>query len=207
MVLHVVGRASWPGDTTMGRKMTFENGQACSLLFFCINHMIVYMKQTHHLINSEEVVLQLIDIENLCGGSCQVFKFHSQVKEVVASFGSSESFLTVVAAGPNAIQSCPQLLWDWEFDRFLIGKGVDGADNRLLDVISEPQLRRVGEVQIWSGDHCFANISRSLVRSGVRVHVFSRLNSLAESLRSAATCVTFLSELQVTDSSELALAF
>ena len=169
--------------------------------------MMVYMKQNHHLINSEKAVLQLIDIENLCGGSCQVRKFHSHVKEVVDSFGKSDSFLTVVAAGPNAIQSCPELLWDWEFDRFLIGKGVDGADNRLLDVISEPQLRRVGEVQIWSGDHCFANISRSLVRSGVRVHVFSRLNSMAESLRSAATCVTLLSELQVADSSELALAF
>ena len=167
--------------------------------------MIVYMKQTHHLINSEEVVLQLIDIENLCGGSCQVLKFHSQVKEVIDSFGKSDSFLTVVAAGPNAIQSCPELLWDWEFDRFLIGKGLDGADNRLLDVIAEPQLRRVGEVQIWSGDHCFADVSRSLVRRGVRVLVFSRPTSLAASLRAAATRVIFLSELQVPDSSELAL--
>jgi hypothetical protein len=168
--------------------------------------MMVYMKQNHHLINSEEVVLQLIDIENLCGGSCQVLKFHSRVKEIVASFGKSESFLTVVAAGPNAIQSCPELLWDWESDRFLIGKGVDGADNRLLDVIAEPQLRRVGEVQIWSGDHCFADVSKSLARRGVRVHVFSRPTSLAESLRAAATCVTYLSELQVPDSSELAFA-
>jgi hypothetical protein len=169
--------------------------------------MMVDMKQTHHLVNSEEVVLQLIDIENLCGGSCQVLKFHSQVKEVVASFGGSESFLTVVAAGTNAIQSCPELLWDWESDRFLIGKGVDGADNRLLDVMTEPQLRRVGEVRIWSGDHCFANISKSLVKSGVRVHVFARPTSLAESLRVAASRVTFLSDLQVPDSSELALAF
>jgi hypothetical protein len=162
--------------------------------------MMVYMKQNHHLINSEEVVLQLIDIENLCGGSCQVLKFHSRVKEIVASF------LTVVAAGPNAIQSCPELLWDWESDRFLIGKGIDGADNRLLDVIAEPQLRRVGEVQIWSGDHCFADVSRSLVRRDVRVHVFSRPTSLAASLRAAATRVTFLSELLVPDSSELAFA-
>ena len=168
--------------------------------------MIVYMKQNHHLINSEKAVLQLIDIENLCGGSCQVRKFHSQVKELVDSFGKSDSFLTVVAAGPNAIQSCPELLWDWESDRFLIGKGVDGADNRLLDVIAEPQLRRVGEVQIWSGDHCFADVSQSLVRRGVRVQVFSRPTSLAASLGAAATRVTFLSELQVLDASELALA-
>ena len=97
-----------------------------------------------------------------------------------------------------------ETLWDWEFDRFLIGKGVDGADNRLLDVIAEPQLRRVGEVQIWSGDHCFADVSRSLVRRDVRVHVFSRPTSLAASLRVAATRVTFLSELLVPDSSELA---
>ena len=190
----------------MGHKMIFENEQACSLLIPCINHMMIDMKQNCHSVKSEEVVLQLIDIENLCGGSCQVIKFHSQVKEVVASFGKSDSFLTVVAAGPNAIQSCPQLLWDWESDRFLIGRGVDGADNRLLDVISEPQLRRVGEVQIWSGDHCFANVSKSLVRRGVRVHVFSRPTSLAESLRAAATRVTFLTELQVPDSSELAFA-
>lgn len=169
--------------------------------------MIVDMKQNCDFLNSEQAVLRLIDIENLCGGSCQVIKFHSQVKEVVASFGKSDSFLTVVAAGPNAIQSCPQLLWDWESDRFLIGRGVDGADNRLLDVISEPQLRRVGEVQIWSGDHCFANVSKSLVRRGVRVHVFSRPTSLAESLRAAATRVTLLSELGVSDSSDLAFAF
>ena len=168
--------------------------------------MMVDMKQIFHPTKSEKAVLQLIDIENLCGGSSQVINFHSQVKEVVASYGKSRSFLTVVAAGPNAIQSCPQLLWDWQTDRFLIGKGVNGADNRLLDVILEPQLRRVAEVQIWSGDHCFANISKSLVRSGVKVHVFSRSFSLAVSLRVAASEVTLLSELQVHDSSEFALA-
>jgi len=168
--------------------------------------MMVDMKQIFHPTKSEKAVLRLIDIENLCGGSSQVINFHSQVKEVVASYGKSMSFLTVVAAGPNAIQSCPQLLWDWQTDRFLVGKGVDGADNRLLDVILEPQLRRVVEVQIWSGDHCFANISKSLVRSGVKVHVFSRPFSLAESLRFAASEVTLLSELQVPDYSELALA-
>jgi len=30
MVLHVVDRAGWLGAITMGRKMNFENEQACS---------------------------------------------------------------------------------------------------------------------------------------------------------------------------------
>ncbi len=167
---------------------------------------MVDMKQIFHSAKSDQAVLQLIDIENLCGGSNQVNKFHRQIKELIISHGKSESFLTVVAAGPNAIQRCPELLWDWHSDRFLIGKGVDGADSRLLDVFFEPQLRRVSEVQIWSGDHCFADASKSLVRSGIKVHVFSRPLSLAESLRVAASKVTLLHELEVLDSRELAIA-
>jgi uncharacterized LabA/DUF88 family protein len=97
-------------------------------------------------------------------------------------------------------------LWDWKGDRFLIGHGLDGADVRLLEVLEEPTLSRVAEVEIWSGDNCFASITNQLIRKGIKVHVFARLGTLSESLRNAATRVTMLSELTIEDSSEMALA-
>ena len=164
------------------------------------------MKQTTTQKHENEVVLRLIDIENLCGGSSQVHAFHELVRETIDVFESGNRTLTVVAAGTYAVQCCPELLWDWKGDRFLIGHGLDGADERLLEVLEEPTLSRVTEVEIWSGDRCFASITNQLIRKGVKVHVFARLGTLSESLRLAATCVTMLSELIIEDSNELALA-
>lgn len=167
---------------------------------------MVDMKQMCQKIMTERTILQLIDIENLCGGSIQVDKFHSEVRVAVASHSKSKALLTVVAAGPTAVQSCPNLLWEWSSDRFLIGYGVDGADRRLLDVLTEPQLRRVFKVEIWSGDHCFANAANSLTRQGIDVHVFSRKDALANCLKEAASEVTILSELAFLDADQFARA-
>jgi hypothetical protein len=167
---------------------------------------MVDMKQICHKTSSEKAILQLIDIENLCGGSIQVGKFHREVRATVASYSKLKALLTVVAAGPTALQSCPDLLWDWSSNRFLIGHGVDGADRRLLDVLVEPQLRRVYRVEIWSGDHCFASAARSLTRQGIAVHVFSRRDALANCLKEAASEVTILSELAFLDADQFARA-
>ena len=164
------------------------------------------MKQTTTQKYENEVVLRLIDIENLCGGSSQVHTFHELVRETIALYDTGNTSITVVAAGSFAVQCCPNLLWDWKGDRFLIGHGLDGADLRLLEVLEEPTLSRVTDVEIWSGDHCFASIANVLIRKGVKVHVFARLGTLSESLRFAATRVTVLSELAIEDSNELALA-
>jgi hypothetical protein len=164
------------------------------------------MKQSTNQKRGNEVVLRLIDIENLCGGSSQVQTFHELVRETIEIYETGNTSLTVVAAGSYAIQCCPNLLWDWKGDRFLIGHGLDGADLRLLEVLEEPTLSRVTKVEIWSGDHCFASIARLLIRKGIKVHVFARLGTLSDSLRFAATCVTVLSELAIEDNNELALA-
>ena len=164
------------------------------------------MKQTTTQKHENEVVLRLIDIENLCGGSSQVHAFHELVRETIAVYDTGNTSITVVAAGSYAVQCCPDLLWDWKGNRFLIGHGLDGADLRLLEVLEEPTLSRVTDVEIWSGDHCFASIANALIRKGVKVHVFARLGTLSESLRFAATRVTVLSELAIEDSNELALA-
>jgi hypothetical protein len=167
---------------------------------------MVVMNHHYRASKKEETTLQLIDIENLCGGSIQVGKFHNQVRDTVASYNKSKSLLTIVAAGPAALQSCPNLMWEWSQDRFLIGRGIDGADSRLLDVLTEPQLRRVTEVEIWSGDHCFSGAALSLVEKGIGVHVFSRECALAESLRNSASNVTILSNLAFLDSNQFAIA-
>ena len=164
------------------------------------------MKQKTINTHREKVVLRLIDIENLCGGSSQVNAFHETVRETIDVYESGNRTLTVVAAGTYAVQCCPELLWDWKGDRFLIGHGLDGADERLLEVLKEPTLNRVTEVEIWSGDRCFASITNQLIRKGVKVHVFARLGTLSESLRLTATRVTMLSELVIENSNELALA-
>ena len=164
------------------------------------------MKQTTDQKYGIEVVLRLIDIENLCGGSSQMHTFHELVRETIENYEPRSTSLTVVAAGSYAIQCCPELLWDWKGDRFLIGHGLDGADMRLLEVLEEPTLSRVTAVEIWSGDHCFAGIAELLTRRGIKVHVFARMGTLSESLRFAATRVTVLSELDIIDSNQLALA-
>lgn len=184
----------------------FKGEEPSPLLNPRLSCTMVVMNHHYRPSKKEETTLQLIDIENLCGGSIQVGIFHNQVRDTVASFSKSKSLLTIVAAGPAALQSCPNLMWEWSHDRFLIGRGVDGADSRLLDVLTEPQLRRVTAVEIWSGDHCFSAAALSLVGRGIGVHVFSRGCALAESLRDSASEITILSNLDFLDAGQFAIA-
>ncbi len=155
---------------------------------------------------SVKVTVRIIDIENLCGGSGNVVAYHSKVRNIVSRNSDAGRIYTVVAAGVLSVKLCPDLLWDWQRNRFLIGHGIDGADSELIGVLNEPLIRRSSEIEIWSGDHCFTDVTKTLVRLGLTVHVFSRPSALAESLRSAATRVTLLTGLSVVHKRQFAIA-
>lgn len=166
----------------------------------------VCMTRETKIDRSVKATARIIDIENLCGGSGNVVEHHSKVRNIVSRNSGAGEMFTVVAAGVLSVKLCPDLLWDWQRNRFLIGHGVNGADNELIGVLNEPQIRRSSEIEIWSGDHCFTDATRTLVRLGLTVHVFSRPCALAESLRSVATRVTLLTELSVVNTGQFAMA-
>ena len=109
---------------------------------------------------------------------------------LIDEINDNHEYLIVVATGKQAVRVSPEVLWHWSDARFLIGVGIDGADKRLLNVLEdEPVGVSTGSIHIWSGDHCFAPITRKLRQFGCDVRVFSEQRSLSRELKSAASAV------------------
>lgn len=136
-----------------------------------------------------ERTLVIVDLENLAGGSEFVGQKSQAIRDMISDVNKqSSNTLIIVATGIGAVNSSPEILWHWVDSRFLIGSGVDGADNELLNVLSkEPLAESTSHIQIWSGDHCFAPISRKLKRLGCSVEIFANEGSLSRELDAAAT--------------------
>ena len=136
-----------------------------------------------------ERTLVVVDLENLAGGSEFVGQKSQAIRDMISDVNKqSSNTLMIVATGISAVNSCPEVLWHWADSRFLIGSGVDGADNELLNVLSkEPIADSTSHIQIWSGDHCFAPISRKLKRLGCSVEIFANEGSLSRKLSAAAS--------------------
>ena len=138
-----------------------------------------------------ERTLVIVDLENLAGGSLNVSRESKRIREMVESeVKEDQECLIVVATGVQVTRISPEVLWHWSDARFLIGVGIDGADKKLLDVLeNEPIAQSTESIHIWSGDHCFAPITRKLRKLGCDVHVFSNTHSLSNELERAATSV------------------
>lgn len=146
-------------------------------------------------------VLSVVDLENLAGGANHLGTTSKAIRALVRSYQRTESpVMNIVSTGVKAVRLYPELLWDWKQARFLIGRGIDGADKELLHVLeNEPAVSKATCVQIWSGDHCFAPIAQTLRARGIYVHVFGRSGALSRELKSAAnetTTVVPLADLQ-----------
>lgn len=77
--------------------------------------------------------------------------------------------------------------------RRLIGRGPDGADLRLAEVLlTEEVAARYGTVVIASGDGMFTGITADLRRQGVTVLTVSRMRSTSIHLRLAADNTIYL---------------
>ena len=112
---------------------------------------------------------------------------HQIVSTVLQTF---ETHMTVVATGPLVLAEYPEVLWDWTGCRFLTGKGLDGADKELAQVInSEPAAAASSHILIWSGDGFFVDATTSLRSNGCAVSVFGPTGAISGQLRRVANDV------------------
>lgn len=135
----------------------------------------------------------VVDLENVCGGSEAVASRSLRAYGAVSSIIPVQPAQVVVAVGIHAWTTSPQLGFQWPNARFLVGRGVDGADMRLMeDLLEEPQARRSSNVTIVSGDGRFASAARELRSYGVDVLVAAHAHNLSRRLRDAASRVVYL---------------
>ena len=128
----------------------------------------------------------VVDLENLCGGSEAVARHASSVYRALENTVSLDRTQVVVAVGVNAWGKSPNLGFQFPGARFLVGRGIDGADFRLLeDLIHEPQAGRSARVVIASGDGRFADAAQLLREAGVYLIGVSRVGCMSRRLRDA----------------------
>jgi hypothetical protein len=130
----------------------------------------------------------LLDLENLCGGSQHVPERAVSVTNRVLSLTTSQQPRQIVAAyGIAAHRAVPDLAFALRGARILIGRGIDGADLRLIEVLDEdPSIARSSHVVLGSGDGIFADKVSALGRSGTHVTVVGRQGAISRRLRLAA---------------------
>lgn len=135
----------------------------------------------------------IVDLENACGGSWQVPLFHKEVHRAVHRLVGGGNHLTIFSTGPKALELCPELLFVWNGARYVQGYGLDGADNALLNVISnEPVASRSSRLVLVSGDHAFTSSIADLKARGIRTTVVARPQSLARNLAQVADEICWL---------------
>jgi hypothetical protein len=159
-----------------------------------ISHDACMTKKSHHIRPLRSGTLRVVDVENLCGGSEHVSHRSDAVLGLLAKMApKSRRLMTTIAAGVSVLDRDPHLWWAWSGFRVLVGRGVDGADNRLMEtLLSEPLARGVSEVEIWSGDHCFVTAVDFLRGAGVTVRVVAPRTSLSLRLARVANSVVVL---------------
>ena len=138
-----------------------------------------------------------VDLENACGGSLLVRDYEKSIRRSILDIRQCCTTQVTYSVGPTAITSCPELIWDWGFARFLPGRGIDGADLALLAAIqNEPFRVSFDSLVLVSGDHIFADEISRLNSIGVSTTVISHKLSLSSQLRKAATKVQYLPEFK-----------
>ncbi|MET3860472.1 hypothetical protein ABIE38_001394 [Dietzia sp. 2505] len=135
--------------------------------------------------------LILIDIENISGGAIRTLaeaRWAQRMLNSALKLGHYEQVI-VGASRAGAVNTGPV----WPAARLVVGSGVDGADQALLDVLhNENIVDRFEEVVLVSGDGIFADTVAALGGHGVKVTVVAHQRSLAKSLQMAASrTVTF----------------
>jgi hypothetical protein len=137
----------------------------------------------------------LIDIENLCGGTAgtgddDVARAVDRYKRTIAV---ADDDLVVIGSGPTL---APAAKAAWPSARLVVGRGVDGADQALLDA-DEPRFLadRFDRVVVGSGDHAFADLVIDLRTRGTAVCVVTRdRTSGSDALRRWAPCRSLVPE-------------
>jgi len=135
----------------------------------------------------------VVDLENLCGGSELVARGAEAAYRAISNVVRLDKAQIVVAVGVNAWRQSPQLGFMWPGARFLVGRGVDGADIRLIeDLVEEPQALRSARVVIASGDGRFEDAALHLRAHGVYTIAVARSGCLSRRLGDAVDEIRYL---------------
>ena len=138
-----------------------------------------------------------VDLENGSGGSSSVCANQEFIRQLVLRLREQYSAQVTFSVGPTALSSCPNLIWDWSFARFIPGRGLDGADLALLGAIqNEPFQETTDSLILISGDHIFAEQIAALELMGIPTTVISHRHALSNQLKKVASNIQYLPEFQ-----------
>lgn len=139
--------------------------------------------------------LVLVDFENVLFGqheSTDLSVLSQRSKEVhalVCARRSQDQFL--VGCNPELVFAARSV---FPRAKIVVGKGVDGADQALLNAFDlDVAFRRFSEVCIVSGDHAFADLAYKVRQAGLDLSVLAPKFGLSTDLRLQATSTTLLS--------------
>ena len=135
----------------------------------------------------------IVDLDNICAGcsntSPSTVTF--MAKNLLAGLANAgidlRNLMTTIATGVETIYRNPLSAMSWpNSPRLLQGRGVDGADERILDVLNnDPALRRSRTVVIASGDHIYNDSVDDLNELGIETICASYPGSLSAKLKTA----------------------
>ena len=146
--------------------------------------MLEYAKKNRNKIDRTVVV---VDLENLCGSSKHVARYHREARQVIEDLVGGGVVNYVIATGPAARGDTPDLPFAWPNARWLVGHGIDGADIALVEVLlDEPTAAQSTRVVVVGGDHRYATPLHWLGRRDVDTLVISRESALSRECRLAA---------------------
>jgi hypothetical protein len=136
--------------------------------------------------------LVLVDLENLIGGAANKRLVAATITQLMTRPWAQDGSLIIVGTGPTlaetAMFSVPP---SW---RYVIGRGLNGADNALLQA-AEPLLDRVGRLVIASGDHAFERAAQSLPRH--LVNLLAPIGGAARGLQRCAGSIDYIRSFDV----------
>lgn len=168
-----------------------------SEFYFCVHRfaltglvfvgIVIFMKHEKNTNERLHNRLIIIDIECYNGGpvtsAAQAQWCHRTLLNWVTP---SEDDLIILATDISTVTNLHSM---WGSHRILVGRGKDGADLRLLEVLEEDVAGRFKEVSLVSGDHIFAEKISQLAGEGIPTTVYCHESSLSKRLAFAATTV------------------
>ena len=129
-----------------------------------------------------------VDLENLVGGSdAPLERVASELEQLHRVVPGPHHW--VVAVGPTMLTTAMPVLGR---HRVLLGRGNDGADRRLVEVLQPDEVvGRYAAVVLVSGDgRAFTEVVRQLAAEGVPTDVVAPADQIGHSLRASARSFT-----------------
>lgn len=122
-----------------------------------------------------------MDIENVNGGALSnEYLADAAFRAVADAIGLGDGEQVVIGVGPSSLLAAGL---SRPSARFVMGRGISGADHALIEVLRNEHLaNRFDEVVIVSGDGIFADVAAWLAFEGVQVTIVARRGHLSRRL-------------------------